>query len=350
MDFPFWETGSGNRSRVKKLISFLLKSSFLTVVYIGRKPAYSVKHLIPAKVDLIILEDDTRSDKEKNISLLTKLLEINHYNVCIIEYIHLSYFLKCIPDSTISILDAHDIVSDSNSSFNAAGLESYAVNISRDKEYKIFSLYDYVMFITQNDFDKSIGYVDDNKMIVTSHAPDINYLSLNKKVRKIGFIASSYTPNVLAINWFLEFVWPELEYLNLELHIFGSVCKGVDAGLVDKNVHLRHYQAYLEPAYKEVDIVINPVKVGAGLKIKNVEALGYGKPLITTRHGSSGLEAGANSCFLIAESVQDYIDQISLIYYDDDFRKKLSRNAHEMMKNFFNEDVCYSSLKKIITN
>ena len=45
--------------------------------------------------------------------------------------------------------------------------------------------------------------------------------------------------------------------------------------------------------WPNIDIAINPIRFGSGLKIKNVEALAYGLPLLTTPIGAEGLEAAS---------------------------------------------------------
>jgi len=50
--------------------------------------------------------------------------------------------------------------------------------------------------------------------------------------------------------------------------------------------------AELDSAYDKADIVINPIRFDTGLEIKNIEALGYSNPLVTTSTGAEGMEIG----------------------------------------------------------
>lgn len=347
MDFPFWESGSGNRSRVFKLITYLLKHSFLTVVYVGKKPHYQVKHLIPPKMDFIMLEDDVPSDRLKNIELVNKLMEVNQYTACIIEYIHLSYFLRSIPEGTISILDTHDIVSESNYSFNKAGLKSHAFEISKEKEYKIYNLYDYVLFISQEDFNSSLPFMEIEKMLLVPHSPQMKFTKVNLQAQTIGFVASSYTPNILGIEWFLTSVWPLVADDTIRLHIIGSVCAEIDPKLIDDRIILRHYQPNLEEVYSSLDILINPVSIGAGLKIKNIEALAFGKPLITTLHSGKSLGKHYQHCVKIVNTPNEFVSAIKQLCEDYDTRRDLSEKAYAFAAKHYNEHQCYGELKKI---
>jgi len=348
MDFLFWETGSGNRSRAAKLISYLLTHSFLTVVYVGKKPHYQIKHLIPRKMDFIMLEDEVPSDRSKNIELIRKLMEVNRYKACIIEYIHLSYFLKSIPDETLSILDTHDIVSESNESFKKAGLKNHAFEISKEKEYKIYSLYDYVVFISQNDFQRSLPFLEKKKMLCIPHSPQIKFLPVSPRVQTIGFVASNYTPNILGIEWFLTSVWPLVKNDALQLHIIGAICAEINPELIDHRTVLKHFQPNLEEVYNTLDILINPVNIGAGLKIKNVEALAFGKPLITTPHSGGSLGNGYDECVKVVQTPMDFANAINELCENHAYRRDLSEKAYDFAHTHYNEERCYGELNNMI--
>jgi len=72
----------------------------------------------------------------------------------------------------------------------------------------------------------------------------------------------------------------------------------------------------LKSIYDLSDIVINPLTIGTGLKIKSIEALGFSKALISTSVGADGLENGINSAFLLATMQMNfamYLIQLFLI-------------------------------------
>jgi ribosome biogenesis protein Tsr3 len=52
--------------------------------------------------------------------------------------------------------------------------------------------------------------------------------------------------------------------------------------------------------------VINPVRFGAGLKIKTVEALANGLPLVTSEEGARGLASLDREAILIARNVDQF--------------------------------------------
>jgi hypothetical protein len=74
--------------------------------------------------------------------------------------------------------------------------------------------------------------------------------------------------------------------------------------------------------------VINPALSGTGLKIKSVEALGFGRPLVCTAEGARGLDPSSGA-FLVVATAQDFANQVGRILRDDTFAKALAFRATE---------------------
>ena len=75
------------------------------------------------------------------------------------------------------------------------------------------------------------------------------------------------------------------------------------------SIKLSGFVGDLEEVYKN-RVIINPVKSGSGLKIKCVEALCSGKPLVTTSNGAQGLKSGAGKAFLVGDDWETFAGNI----------------------------------------
>ncbi|HWV69729.1 hypothetical protein, partial [Chitinophaga sp.] len=114
-DVDFWQRGSGNRIRIAALLRYLSENFAISVIYTGDiKPPTSYPHA----AILPIGKANAKSSKYC-INLIRTLFKKISFKVCIIEYIHQSYFLNYLPPGTLTILDTHDIQSEKNKSFNA---------------------------------------------------------------------------------------------------------------------------------------------------------------------------------------------------------------------------------------
>jgi hypothetical protein len=93
----------------------------------------------------------------------------------------------------------------------------------------------------------------------------------------------------------------------------------------------------LKSIYDLSDIVINPLTIGTGLKIKSIEALGFSKALISTSVGADGLEEGINSAFLLANNAEEFCNALNSIIFDKNTYLNLCNKATEFVENWNSE-------------
>lgn len=352
-DISIWLYGAGHISRLQKLIQFLTKYSFVTIVYLGHKPNQSIEHFLPPKVNVLFLENSSKEDKKRNVDLLRRLFSFERYKICFFEYIHHAHYLAAVPDEVITVLDAHDIISERNRSFNSLHYANWDYNLSRDREFKIYRLFDYVMLISKKDYDTVGEAIGTERLILAPHPAPLRYHEFRSKASTVGFIASDYLPNVDSIHWFLHKVWPLIPLsTGVRLHIFGAVGRKISLSLLSTfdNIILEGFRDNLTDVYSKMDIIINPVRIGSGLKIKNIEALASGLPLLTTTHGASGLEKGINNFFLIADEPASFAKSLLQLISDSELRFQLGKNAQHWINDEFNEEICFKSIKELLSS
>lgn len=107
----------------------------------------------------------------------------------------------------------------------------------------------------------------------------------------------------------LDYVFPLLNDINI--YVVGKICDFIDdmpniikLGMVDD----------LDSVYKSTKICICPMVTGTGVKIKVLESLSYGLPVVTTRRGVDGLvNKSQNGCIvsdeplIFADNIKNYL-------------------------------------------
>ncbi len=123
------------------------------------------------------------------------------------------------------------------------------------------------------------------------------------------FVGSGTEPNVDAMRWFLADIWPLIRARrgDARLVIAGSVC-GALTGPVPAGVTLLGRVVRLAEHYRRADVVIAPLRVGSGLKIKLVEALAHGKTVLATRLTAQGVTEQLGGCVVLADTAGDFAD------------------------------------------
>lgn len=267
------------------------------------------------------------------ISLLKKI----KFDIVFVEYIFFSKALECFGKDILKVIDTHDVFTNRNKIFTSEYRKSFWFSTTAEEEAKGLNRADIIIAIQQKE-KEFFSKLTDKKVVVVGHIVPLCQLAqkvLTKK--KILFIGSENIINVQAVNYFVTNVYPQIqsEFPDVELLLVGRVCNVVaDFNGCTKLGTIEN----LKVAYEMADLVINPVCSGTGLKIKNIEALGYSKPLVTSSAGAEGLEDGIDKAFLVADTSQEFSLSVSKIFTDIKLATSLSKNAYDFANKWNKEN------------
>ena len=348
----FWRMGSGHRARLSALLGYLKDKLEITIVYAGsftEQDRLVLKKLYPEVVIDALEEKRNLTYKEYSIKFGLYIKE-KVFDAVLVEYIEMSVVLPFIQPGTITFLDTHDLVSHRIESFRVNNVPYDGINLTDDEEAEIFNCYDQVILIQKSDYLKVSTVMEEDRILLVPHHVAFPKKEIRETVTNIGFVASAYAPNTDAISWFLNQVWPLMHRYNIQFNIFGSVCTTLSPDVLSRSpgVILHGFVNDVELIYEQCDVMVNPVRCGAGLKIKNVEALGNGLPLITTSHGAIGMEDGANTAFLLADTPAEFEGWMEKLLLDYEFRFQLAEGSYQYAQQNFSADRCYTPFLHVI--
>jgi glycosyltransferase involved in cell wall biosynthesis len=162
--------------------------------------------------------------------------------------------------------------------------------------------------------------------------------------KTVLYVGALFTPNnIESIKWYLHNVHPMLKDIEgYNFKIVGST-KNEDQKewleevlLRDNSVSVYFNLADLEWFYNEASVFVNPVLNGAGVKIKNLNAISEGLPLVTTTKGNDGSGFSNQQHILIADSPIDFEQYVRKLLLDFELRKKIAGNALIRMNYLYN--------------
>ena len=321
----------------------------ITVIYAGvftEIDSVVLRKNYPQLTVVALEPDHTLSFKEHG-RLFEVFIDGKKFDIVLIEYIDMAFVLPTIDRHSLTILDTHDLVADRIRSFKENNIVYRGIEMSDAEEVEIFNCFDRVLLIKEQDYLKIGQQIGFDTAMLVPHAAILNKRTLNAEVRNIGFVASEYLPNVEAITWFLRDVWPAVAVNeHLTLNIYGNVCHKIPPEFTTgvQRVILHAFVDDVQTVYDQCDIMINPVKFGAGLKIKNIETMACGLPLVTTVHGGLGICRAEAKCFLVADSHTEFVSAIRKLVNDADLRRELGSNAYALAGINFSAQACYGEL------
>jgi len=123
---------------------------------------------------------------------------------------------------------------------------------------------------------------------------------------RLLFVGSvSYRPNQQGLEWFIQEVLPRLRQAGtaVELEIVGAPARSLPAA---PEVRVRGVVPSLQPFYEHAHAAIVPVLYGSGTRLKVVEAMAYGRPVVATAIGAEGLPVTAGSDYFQADDADTF--------------------------------------------
>lgn len=159
----------------------------------------------------------------------------------------------------------------------------------------------------------------------------------------------SYGPNVAGLTWFVDNVWPALrEKLGSDLELQAA---GYDAppeifALGERpGITITSPAESLSPLYANAHAVIAPIMSGAGTRIKIIEAMAFGKAVVTTTVGCEGLAVSSGEQLLIADDETAFADAVLKLASDAGKRQAIARQGRDFGERNFSPGVAHDRLK-----
>lgn len=143
--------------------------------------------------------------------------------------------------------------------------------------------------------------------------------------------AMGRTANVDAAIWFIENVLP---HLNKEIVflVVGSKPQERLLKYKSENVVITGFVEDVLPFFEKCMCMVVPLKDGAGIKVKVLEAFTAGIPVLTNEIGIEGIRAENLKEYIYCESANDYIIYISQIYNKEIDVSEISKNERELIR------------------
>lgn len=157
-----------------------------------------------------------------------------------------------------------------------------------------------------------------------------------------------HDPNLDAVLWFLDKIYPEVyQRTNASFIIVGSKVPVVLTRLKIKGVVVRGYvsEAELENLYYTTRLAVVPLRYGAGIKGKVVEAMYYGTPLVTTSVGAEGIE-GLENIAIVKDQEKELIKAICDVYMAPQKLKEMSEKSQLFAQQNYSINAVWNIIKE----
>lgn len=151
------------------------------------------------------------------------------------------------------------------------------------------------------------------------------------------FVGDMRTPaNILAAQLLVNEILPGFaeRVPNFSIRFVGKADASVSE-MIGRNPHATHlgWVDDLAEIYAEADIVVCPFVTGTGVKLKVLQAMSYGKPIVTNSIGVEGIAGRAGTHYLVADDEQGIVEALVQVAHDGERRRNLGNAARELVAN-----------------
>lgn len=251
-----------------------------------------------------------------------------------IEYVFLSRLFGMFHADCTKFLDTHDVFGNRHRMMLRQGKQPAWFYTTPRQEKLGCRRADHVIAIQDKEADyfRSMGVaVSCIGHKVAQHPP--NAPSFPSPV--VVFIGSSNAVNLDALEWLLMEIWPLVHKRvpQATLEVYGDCCLPF-ANQTHPNVRLMGRCEDVKDAYDRAWLVVAPLRMGTGLKIKSIEALGHSKALVVTGMSAEGMEAGVGNAFLLADETAEFAARCADVLENPNLRNSLELSAYQFAQNY----------------
>lgn len=222
-------------------------------------------------------------------------------------------------------------------------------NQMKNWENYICSKCDFLFCISKSDqlyFNKKIGRK-------TGYLPVSFKLKKRKKPNNFSIFhlgAMDWKPNIEGVDWFLKKVWTN-NFKNknsLKLYLAGKKMPIFLKKKNDKSLIIKGTVENAENFMMEKSVMIVPLFSGSGIRIKILEGMSMGIPIITTRKGAQGIKYINKKNILICEDEFDFKKYIIKLKKDKNLFNNISKEGKKLIKNYFSSEIVIKNWKNLI--
>ncbi len=297
---------------------------------------------------------------------LKALLEQNEYSAALVEYTQCIQYMSPIRKKNIpAVLVAHDIsfISMERRAQVAAGIwkwlwteETRKMRVYEMQGWRLFSR---IMAMSETDKNALIAELPSAKVDVIPNGVDVNELLPIEEgdVPTLVFVGwMRHLPNRDAVAWFIDSIWPLVKRVNPDVR-FLIIGRNLPKPVLEKVAddprveYPGHVENIAEPVGRAWISVV-PIRVGSGSRLKILESMALGTPVVTTTVGCEGISATNHKDVEMADTAEEFAAEIIHLLENKEKRRHLAENARKLVEEKYAWDtigrLADESIKKAV--
>lgn len=280
-------------------------------------------------------------------ALVARVVAEEAARAVIAQFVFFSRVLEGLPSSVLRVLDADNTFEARAELYRSAGLAYTWFSTDHAQEARGLARADLVLAIQEREYERFACMGLHDRIMLVPHAREAVRLP-DPAEPELLFVGAGNVENTNGLLQFLNVAWPLVRaaHPGARLRVAGRVARVVDEGTWPGVVGVG-VRDDLTALYATTAIVINPVPIGTGLKIKTVDALCHGRCLVSLPAGVQGLERFPETHVRVDDLVAMAAAVIGLLDSPSGCRARASA-AFEFASSYFAPERVFGPLQSFL--
>jgi len=333
-------------------------------VQVHRDKAYSAGKLIggvTGPVPVTIRNYTSATAKRELAELLTQWKP----DVVQIEGVHLVEYIPTIrrhASKAAVVADWHNVeselmwrYSEATESLPRRLMAKRTASLIEAAENKLLKQCDAHSVVSAREREKLLKRWGQAQVGVVPNGVDVDYYQAGPDrvagaARELLFVGSmDYHANIDAMVWFVRQVWPSIQaqHPGLTVRIVGREPSAEVRALEAQDVLVTGTVDDVRPYYSKALAVIVPLRVGGGTRLKILESMAAGIPVISTSLGAEGLSVTDGVHLLLADTIESWAQRIAGLLASPDQADRLIAEGKKLVRESYDWPVAVRALEEL---
>jgi glycosyltransferase involved in cell wall biosynthesis len=247
-----------------------------------------------------------------------------------------------------SVLFQHNVESEiwrrhSETETNPAKRLIYDVEFKRMLAYEQAAVkrFHHVVAVSEHDRRLMSAWVDPSRVAVIPTGVDLRQYQPDCSDRRVAplvmFVgAMDWEPNIDAVEFFCKEVWPSVltQTPEAKFRIVGRNPDRRVQRLAGSSIEVTGQVPAVIDHLREAAVVVVPLRIGGGTRLKIYEAMAAGKAVVSTSVGAEGLDVHHGRDIILADTPKALAESILIFLDDNGVRRQYERAATELAKRY----------------
>jgi glycosyltransferase involved in cell wall biosynthesis len=252
----------------------------------------------------------------------------------------------------LQMILTHDLLHQRWNSLRAVMDWDHFQHLSAADEAKYLENADVLVIERGDDSEEFRRLAPDAKIVVAPWAVSPREIDEPKVKGRCLFVGAAASHNIVGLRWFIERVWTKViaKDPTASLVVCGAICSAFQEDILRHTAQVKWCGRVddLSEYYRDAEVCILPYLGGSGFKTKLIEAMSYGKAIVSTTEGAAGLAPSDPPIVLVADDQERFADNVLMILSDGELRLALGQRGRTYVQQHLGPDTLYRPILDLI--